>query len=282
MKKEKPARPCANCGAELIGKFCHECGEKKVSKKEFAAAGIIKDAFEKFTHFDSRLLRSLWLLMSRPGFLTVEFLNGRRKPYAKPFSLFFIINVLYFITIGINNFRTYETPLQVQRINPYSPIVADMLEHRLAGASEVEKKAFEAQFDRQNHLIAKSMLILIVPMIACALWLLYLKKPIYLGEHFLTAIHFQALLLVQNMLLGIVFGSSFTVLLFGYPPGWQLMTEFLEPLLWIGGLAFFTLKTVYRENHTRTALKAAALALLWMPMLIIYRFLVFLVTFYSI
>lgn len=282
MEKEKAKQSCANCGKELIGKFCHHCGEKKVSRKDFAWSGFVEQVFEKFTHFDSKFLRTFWLLVSCPGFLTVEYWRGRRKPYLKPLSLFFIINLLYFLTIGFNVARTYETPLQVQLLNPYSGFVQNMLDERFAAAMEEEKQVFETKFNQQNHTLAKTMLILMVPMFAAILWLFYLRQGFYFGEHLVTALHFQALLLVQNMVLGIFLKSSVFNLLFGYLPDFHLVYEVVEPLLWVWFLAFFTLKTAYREGWFFAALKALAATSLWLPILFLYRFVVFLATFYSI
>jgi hypothetical protein len=282
MEKEKAKKLCANCGTELVGKFCHNCGEKKVSRKDFAASNFIQEVFEKFTHFDSKFLRSFWLLVSRPGFLTVEYWRGRRKPYLKPLSLFFIINLLYFLSIGVNHTRTYETPLRIQLLNLYSPVVQKMLDERFAAATEEERKDFETRFDRQNHTLAKSMLVLMVPVFAAVLWLLYWRQGFYFGEHLVTALHFQALLLVQNMVVGIFLKSGLFHILFGYFAHSDVVQEVVEPLLWVWALAFFTQKTVYRESRLRTALKAAVFALSWMPILILYRFMVFMATFYGV
>ncbi|MCB9249683.1 MAG: DUF3667 domain-containing protein [Ignavibacteriales bacterium] len=53
---------------------------------------------EGFFNFDSKFFRSLKFLITKPGFLTNEFLNGRRVKYIKPFQLFIILNLLMLIT----------------------------------------------------------------------------------------------------------------------------------------------------------------------------------------
>ena len=276
-KTEKPR--CLNCGARLRGKFCHKCGEKRTGRKDLALSGFFKTVFEKITHLDSRFLRSFFLLVARPGFLTAEYIQGRRKRYAKPISVFFIINVLYFLTIGFNAFRTYENPLSSQLRNPYSPVVERMLAARFAGQPETARQDFELRFDRQNHTLAKSMLLLIVPLLALVIWLLYPRY--YFGEHLITALHFQALMLVLNMVLGILLGGSLSALLFGKSPGIHFISEVGEPLIWISILAFFTFETVYVREAKSAIWRALVFALFWLPVLIGYRFLVFLVTFYT-
>lgn len=73
------------------------------------------------------------------------------------------------------------------------------------------------------------------------------------------------------MVLGIFLSGSLTNFVFGYSHNSHFVNEIMEPLLWIWLLAFFTLKTVYQEGWLRTILKAATVALAWMPIVALYR-----------
>ncbi|MEP6880912.1 MAG: DUF3667 domain-containing protein [Dokdonella sp.] len=48
---------------------------------------------------DSRIFRSLWDLYVRPGYLTVEYLAGRRARYVTPFRLFFFLSIIAFFSM---------------------------------------------------------------------------------------------------------------------------------------------------------------------------------------
>lgn len=48
---------------------------------------------------DSRIFRSLWDLYVRPGYLTREYLAGRRARYVTPFRLFFFLSILAFFSM---------------------------------------------------------------------------------------------------------------------------------------------------------------------------------------
>lgn len=277
--EEKPR--CANCGAKLKGDFCHKCGEKHLERGDFALSKFLADALKSLTHLDSKLLRSLAWLVARPGFLTAEYLRGKRKPYLKPLALFLIINALYFITLSFNTLRTYESPLRVQRINPYSPVVERMLAARFEGANETERAAFEIAFDARNHTLSKSLLLLLAPMLAAVLALIYWRR-MYFGEHLVTALHFAALLLLSNVVLGIFFYGSLTMAVFGWRPHLHIVIETFEPILWFWLLAFLSLKTAYAEGFWPTFFRSFAWALCYIPLLLAYRFGVFLLTFYSI
>src|SRR5436190_18919279 len=78
---------CANCGAPLAGEYCTECGQRHEphvhSVTHFAA-----EALESITHADSRLWRTLWFLLAKPGRLTLEFFAGHRVSYLPPVRLY--------------------------------------------------------------------------------------------------------------------------------------------------------------------------------------------------
>ncbi len=280
METSQADRPrCISCNAKLRGKFCHKCGEKVVKASDFELARFFREVFKKFTHLDSRVLRSFLWLIRRPGFLTAEYLRGHRRPYLKPIQLFFVVNLVYFLTIGFNGYRTYENPMSSQLRNPYNPVVKQLLDQRFDGDDKVARQEFEIRFDHQNHVLAKVLLILIVPLIALVLWMLYPMR--YYGEHLITALHFQALMLVLNMVLGICTKGALSSYILEPGALHSLMTEVIEPLLWLGVLAFFTFRSVYGSGIAGTLWRVMVFAMLWLPVLISYRFVVFLATFYT-
>lgn len=93
MTDEK--RFCQNCGAELNGEFCSSCGQRDkdihVPVKELASEFI-----DVLPSFDDRLLRSIKPFLFSPGFLTTEYLSGRRKRYISPFKFYFFISFVFF------------------------------------------------------------------------------------------------------------------------------------------------------------------------------------------
>ncbi len=95
-----PARPlaqCGNCDTVLLGPHCHVCGqpvEGLIRPLRQVVGDLLDDVFD----FDHRILRTLGPLLLRPGFLTCEFLAGRRIRYVPPFRLLFFIALVTFFT----------------------------------------------------------------------------------------------------------------------------------------------------------------------------------------
>lgn len=74
---------CLNCGTELQGEFCTRCGQK-VAHPNPSFHDLYHDFTHEMLHLDGRLWSSLRLLFTKPGFLTREYIAGRRAPYLPP------------------------------------------------------------------------------------------------------------------------------------------------------------------------------------------------------
>jgi uncharacterized protein DUF3667 len=101
---------CDNCGASVGGRYCGACGQR-LEPPVHSLWHFSQVAFEDLTHADSRLWRTLAALLFKPGFLTREFLAGRRASYLPPVRLYLVLSVVFFIWIaatpGSSPFRGY-------------------------------------------------------------------------------------------------------------------------------------------------------------------------------
>lgn len=90
-----PARNCENCGRALLGDFCYACGQPvKGLVRHFSS--IIGDFADSVLNLDTRLPRTIWPLLAKPGFLTTEYFAGRRVRYVSPVRLFVFISIVTF------------------------------------------------------------------------------------------------------------------------------------------------------------------------------------------
>jgi hypothetical protein len=100
--RTQPAGPaagaplCANCGARVPLRYCGNCGQR-LEPPLHSLGHFLMVAFEDVTHADSRLWRTLWALFFKPGFLTREFLDGRRARYLPPVRLYLVISLVFFV-----------------------------------------------------------------------------------------------------------------------------------------------------------------------------------------
>lgn len=93
---------CANCAVRLSGHYCSNCGQKG-AHPELSLRHFLAEVTEDLTHADSRLWQTLGALISKPGYLTAEFLAGRRTRYLPPVRLYLVTSVLFFLLAAISN-----------------------------------------------------------------------------------------------------------------------------------------------------------------------------------
>ena len=98
---DQSAFTCPSCGTESSGRFCRNCGEQKLGSEDRSFRHYLDVLIGFLTHFDSKGYRTLWSLLTKPGYLSAEQLRGSRVRYVKPLSLFISINVVYYFSIAV-------------------------------------------------------------------------------------------------------------------------------------------------------------------------------------
>lgn len=94
------ARPCPNCDQLLWGQYCANCGQRARTRM-ITLWELLKDAGDLIASLDSRLWRTLGLLLFRPGRLTVDYLEGKRARYIPPFRLFIAASIVFFFVASM-------------------------------------------------------------------------------------------------------------------------------------------------------------------------------------
>ena len=114
---------CRNCGALLTGRYCADCGQKH--EVGIPTVGhLLAEGVEGLTHADSRLWRTLRVLLTKPGFLTAEYFGGRRERYLPPIRLYLVLSFVAFLLLPVLS----GTPLQVEEKAPQDAGVTPRVE----------------------------------------------------------------------------------------------------------------------------------------------------------
>src|ERR1700748_2505931 len=109
MKKHyRKENDCLNCGTILEGKFCHNCGQENLEMKE-SFGHMMNHAISDYFHFDHQFFSTLKPLFTKPGFLTNEYMAGRRANYLHPVKMYIFISLVYFVVL----FQTGHTLMNV-------------------------------------------------------------------------------------------------------------------------------------------------------------------------
>ncbi|HYD38712.1 MAG TPA: DUF3667 domain-containing protein, partial [Allosphingosinicella sp.] len=92
-------RACLNCGTELLGPHCHQCGQAGHVHRTLTA--FWHDLAHSVLHFDGKLWRTLPLLAWRPGELTRRYIAGERAKFVSPMALFLFSVFLMFAVFSM-------------------------------------------------------------------------------------------------------------------------------------------------------------------------------------
>lgn len=94
----EPHHDCSDCGAEVSGRFCANCGQATHVHRSLLHLG--EELLHGVMHFDSRTWRTLPLLVFRPGKLTREWVHGKRTRYVSPLAMFLFTVFLMFLAFS--------------------------------------------------------------------------------------------------------------------------------------------------------------------------------------
>ena len=80
--------------------FCSSCGQsvREISRPWL---GFAREALNELVDLDGRMIRTLRLLLIRPGFLSREYLDGRRAAYTPPIRMYLLISLAFFFVLPL-------------------------------------------------------------------------------------------------------------------------------------------------------------------------------------
>ena len=199
-----PPHACRNCGVTHRGRFCSECGERKLDPaRDHSFRWLAEQLLEGLLQWDAKLPRTLGALLV-PGGLTREQLDGRRVRYLGPLQLYLLVSVVFYLCFS----HAYAAPvasLSAARAN--GSWFGNVLQFDIDGAitrraAELNSTpAVQAQrvFDRAGQ-ESKVFLGLLVPVLALGLYGLCWRRERRFVPHMVAATHLFTVFLVFDLL----------------------------------------------------------------------------------
>jgi uncharacterized membrane protein (DUF106 family) len=149
-KAGEPRHLCADCGAEVTGRFCSNCGQPAHVHRSLLHLG--EEVLHGVMHFDGRVWRTLPLLMWRPGRLTREWVQGKRARYVSPLAMFLFTIFVMFMGLSYmpgapaNSATGQQLSAGAELARRSSELA--FAEQALARAAPEEKAAAQARVDK--------------------------------------------------------------------------------------------------------------------------------------
>lgn len=269
---------CRNCNYDLTdishAQYCPHCGQE-TSLHPPSVREFVNHFFGNYIAVQSTFAQTLWRLMSRPGALTVDYLEGRKRRYILPLRLYLTISVIVFVFFGVLTASTSDTikvkadlsQIKSGNITMFSDEhratfkngviecvglpdwMCGRLKSRFSSPDGL-KQAAASLPDRMLKFWAYAMFAL-VPLFALLLKIVYVNRKFVYGEHVVMALHLHAFWLLA---VAVSFASDWM----------PAITAFAIPIY-----AIIAMRRVYSDAWWSVLLRAAAISVVYLMMAVI-------------
>ncbi len=100
-KNKKKFEVCQNCSYRFAGvdNYCPNCGQEN-HDLNMPFGHVVLEVLEGTFHFDTKVFRTLKLLLFKPGRLTGAFIENKRAPFVPPIRLYVFISFIFFLVLA--------------------------------------------------------------------------------------------------------------------------------------------------------------------------------------
>ena len=260
---------CKSCQNVFSGNFCNQCGEKILTAKERSFKTVANNFLQTITFADSRLIRTLWQVIIRPGALSHDFVNGKRVNHISPTALFFVLNLFYFFFPFI---QLFNASLNTQLLSPFSIFYKSIIAHKIANL-DLTLESFTFIYNLKTTSLAKLMVMVFVVVSSLPLNFLYWKKNRYFADHVTYAVELACFNLFVNAIVLTLIVRVFNLGMY--------LSETVLTSIFISTNLYFVLSSssvFYHERNWRLMVKSIILIFFLKVALEVYRSILFFVT----
>lgn len=263
---------CPSCKMVRTSPFCPGCGEDAPHPRDLTLHGFLDQVAASLSNVDTKLLRSFRCLVTRPGALTLAYLEGQRKPYVLPFPLFLLANLVFFATESFTSAHIFSTPLAVHLTDQFwSPVAQSLVAQHLREAGTT-LDLYAPLFNQAVLLNAKSLIILMALAFVPLLPVLFYRAHRPFVGHVVFALHLYSFLLL-TFCVALIVGEIDV-----WRGGLGLVAQGIDHtlsvvlLLVCGVYLYIAAGRVYGAHGISGALKAGVMAVAVACILLGYRF----------
>lgn len=234
--KTRHNKACLNCNSFVERDYCPRCGQQNTESRHsfhYLFTHFISD----FLHYDNSFWRTARSLFFSPGKLSLEYMKGKRKSYANPFSLYIFVSFITFFlpsvlpkytqpegmkvrtNIGSMMIEKDSTDNKTKKIvkdkileDEADEIMIDIMEDFTKGDVNKDAAIYKAgkkvltqlgEDDRNRKFIEffinnlSKVLFIYMPIFAFTLWLAHNKKKHFYFDSGVFTLHFFSVLLLS-------------------------------------------------------------------------------------
>lgn len=275
---------CKSCGNRFTGIYCNLCGEKIIEPQDRAFRAFLNNILIAITFADNRFLKTLWLILSNPGFLSAQYAEGIRVKYVRPLQMFFILNLLYFLFPVL---QLFNSSLRTQMYYlAHGQWVRKLVVNRLVNEN-LSLQGFELIYNAKSASMAKLLVVLYVILAALPLALLFIRKRNrFFTDHLTLSVELACFnMFVNAILLSALLWASSHLIKIGHLTWNNYLNDNTLTIIFITTNLYFVYRatlTFYNQRGWKRIAKSIAIIIGLFLALEAYRLILFFVTFWSV
>jgi hypothetical protein len=275
----RPEHTCKSCGNKFHGLYCNQCGEKVLEKTDRTFRSFIINIL---AFADNKFLRTLWLVIKTPGFLSKEYAEGRRVNYLRPWQLFFVLNLIYFLFPML---QLFNTSLRSQMyLRSHSPLVRELVFSKV-GHDPLRLEGYTLMYNEKTTSLAKLLVIVFVVVASLPMLVIYRKRNRYFTDHMTLSVE----LTIFNLAMNAIFLSLFLMLVNSIfhltHLGWErYLDDSTLTIIFVLTNSYFLFRagrTFYNQKGPRLIVKVVLGMLGLFVALEVFRLILFLITYWT-
>lgn len=111
-KDNAPTKQCLNCGTQLQGEYCHNCGQH-ITDHAMTVKHFILGYLDNTYLWDTQHFKTIWKLISKPGVLTRDYVAGKFVSQVQPLKLnMFLLIVFLTLFVFFGSDQALNTTMQ--------------------------------------------------------------------------------------------------------------------------------------------------------------------------
>jgi hypothetical protein len=242
---------CKNCSAIIQGHYCHNCGQKTYTER-FTVKQIWQDTWESLTNLDKGFIKTIQMMVLKPGVMTEEFLQGKTRFYTKPVQYLLICIGIYIFAISLTGgFESMGLP---DAKGMYESMGVEYTKEQMA----IQERNIQLMMDYFSLVY-----LLILPFFSMSTYLLFKKSGYNYAENLIINCYvYGTICFVSLLWLFLVFGI----------PGLKQYTMFIS-FASTCLILILLYKKIYRESWVSTMIKSILSFVIGYFVMILFAFL---------
>ena len=233
FKRKKRTLPedsvCRNCGAQTVGRYCHECGQDLLAGIGQPILTLITQVLDNAFALEGKTPRTLVNLLFRPGFLSIQYQMGKIVHYVHPVKLFWMSTLIFFALLisqmDMSNLKNELSKPDSNITIEFKSKPADLTDEE-RNAMNIEKATdMISTIANYANKFAPYIAFLFIPIFALLLAGIFWRRKLFYVFHLVFAVHFHTFLWIFCSIL-LLFHIFTPNLIF---PGWLNLLLFLIP-----------------------------------------------------